>query len=245
MKRIALAAAIAAACTSSAFSAGAERTIAGQAQVIDGDSLVVSGVRIRILDVDAPESGQFCFAKGESVDQGAWHCGKRAAAALSDWIGEQKISCDTTGQGIPQGLAGALFGRRRGPGAVARGQRLGGACAGLQVRGRAIRRGSGEDGGAGHLVQRLHDAVGVARGALAAFRPIKKQPDHEAVDPCAVAAARHDQAPHRQVRAIGRDELVSKDVVLRRFAAFDRVDIRCDRWSDSAQAGSHRRETCR
>ena len=62
MKRIVLAAAIAVACTGSALSAGAERTIAGQAQVIDGDSLVVSGMRIRILDVDAPESGQFCFA---------------------------------------------------------------------------------------------------------------------------------------------------------------------------------------
>ena len=109
MKRIVLAAAIAVACMGSALSAGAERTIAGQAQVIDGDSLVVSGMRIRILDVDAPESGQFCFAKGESVDQGAWHCGKRAAAALSDWIGEQKISCDTTRPGSPQGLAGALF----------------------------------------------------------------------------------------------------------------------------------------
>ena len=53
MKRIILAAAIAAACTSSAFSADVERTVAGQAKVIDGDSLVVSG--IRILDVDAPD----------------------------------------------------------------------------------------------------------------------------------------------------------------------------------------------
>ncbi len=185
MKRIVLAAAIAVACTGSALSAGAERTIAGQAQVIDGDSLVVSGMRIRILDVDAPESGQFCFAKGESVDQGAWHCGKRAAAALSDWIGEQKISCDTTGQGVHKGWLARCSVEGRGPGAMARGQRLGGARAGLQVRGRAIRRGSGEDGGAGHLVQRLHDAVGVARGALAAFRPVEKQPDHEAVDPCA------------------------------------------------------------
>jgi endonuclease YncB( thermonuclease family) len=103
MKRIALAAAIAVACMSSAFSAGAERTIAGEVQVVDGDSLVVSGVRIRILDVDAPESGQFCFSKGETVDQGAWHCGKRATAALSDRIGEQKVSCDTTGEGVRKG----------------------------------------------------------------------------------------------------------------------------------------------
>ena len=102
MKRIIFTAAIAATCAMPAYSA-AERTVAGPAQVVDGDSLVVSGVRIRILDVDAPESGQLCFAKGESFDQGAWHCGKQAAAALSDWIGEQKVSCDATGQGVRKG----------------------------------------------------------------------------------------------------------------------------------------------
>ena len=100
MKRVILAVAIAAACATSAVAAGSERTIAGAAQVVDGDSLVVRGVRIRILDVDAPESGQFCFAKSETVDQGAWHCGRQAARALSDQIGDQKVSCDMTGQGI-------------------------------------------------------------------------------------------------------------------------------------------------
>ena len=102
MKRIVLAVAIAATCATPAFSA-AQRTVAGPAEVIDGDSLLVGGVRIRILDVDAPESGQFCFAKGESVDQGAWHCGRRAAAALSDWIGAQEVSCDMAAQGIHKG----------------------------------------------------------------------------------------------------------------------------------------------
>lgn len=102
MKRIVLAAAIAAACAAPAYSA-AERTVAGQAQVIDGDSLVVSGVRLRILDVDAPESGQFCFAKGVDVDQGAWHCGRHAAAALSGWIDGRNVTCDTTGQGVRKG----------------------------------------------------------------------------------------------------------------------------------------------
>ena len=100
MKRVLFAVAIAAAGATSAFAASAERTIAGEAQVLDGDSLVVSGVRIRILDVDAPESGQFCFAKSGPVDQGAWHCGRQAARALSDAIGDQEVSCDVTGQGI-------------------------------------------------------------------------------------------------------------------------------------------------
>ncbi len=70
MKRVILAVAIAATCVTPALAAGTERTIAGEAQVIDGDSLVVRGVRIRILDVDAPESGQFCFAKAETDRSG-------------------------------------------------------------------------------------------------------------------------------------------------------------------------------
>ena len=100
MKRVLFAVAIVAAGATSAFAASAERTIAGEAQVLDGDSLVVGGVRIRILDVDAPESGQFCFAKSGPVDQSAWHCGRQAARALSDAIGDQEVSCDVTGQGI-------------------------------------------------------------------------------------------------------------------------------------------------
>ncbi|HJT12348.1 MAG TPA: thermonuclease family protein [Dongiaceae bacterium] len=100
MKRTFLAVAIAATCVTPALAAGTERTIAGEAQVIDGDSLIVGGVRIRILDIDAPESGQFCFAKSEPIDQGAWHCGRQAARALSEWVGDQKVSCDMTGQGL-------------------------------------------------------------------------------------------------------------------------------------------------
>ena len=99
MKRVLLAVAIAAVGATSAFAA-AERTIAGEAQVLDGDSLIVSGERIRILDVDAPESGQFCFTRSQPVEQGAWHCGRQAAHALSEAIGDQKVSCDVTARGI-------------------------------------------------------------------------------------------------------------------------------------------------
>lgn len=100
MKRVIFAIAIVATCATSALAASSERTIAGHARVVDGDSLVVSGVRVRILDIDAPESGQFCFAKAEPIDQGAWHCGRQAARALSEWVGDQKISCDMTGRSI-------------------------------------------------------------------------------------------------------------------------------------------------
>jgi endonuclease YncB( thermonuclease family) len=71
-------------------------TIAGRASVIDGDTIEIDGERIRILDIDAPESRQFCFKKLQGLDEGAWPCGQQAALALSDWIGEQTVTCETT-----------------------------------------------------------------------------------------------------------------------------------------------------
>ncbi|HKP27386.1 MAG TPA: thermonuclease family protein [Dongiaceae bacterium] len=103
MKRVIAAIVIAATCATPVLAAETDRTVAGAARVIDGDSLVVGGVRIRILDVDAPESGQFCFTRSQPVDQGAWHCGRLAARALSEEIGDQKVSCDMTARGVRKG----------------------------------------------------------------------------------------------------------------------------------------------
>lgn len=79
-----------------ASSAASAETIAGGASVIDGDTIEIQGERIRILDIDAPERGQLCFKKLQSIDEGAWPCGLQAALALSDWIGEQTVTCETT-----------------------------------------------------------------------------------------------------------------------------------------------------
>jgi endonuclease YncB( thermonuclease family) len=70
-------------------SASAE-TIAGRASVIDGDTIEIHGERI--LDIDAPESRQTC----QDASGAAWRCGQQAALALSDWIGQQTVTCDTT-----------------------------------------------------------------------------------------------------------------------------------------------------
>jgi endonuclease YncB( thermonuclease family) len=77
--------------TSSAANA---ETIAGRASVIDADTLEIHGERIRLLDVDAPESAQYCFRSSADLETGAWPCGRRAALALSDWIGQQTVTCD-------------------------------------------------------------------------------------------------------------------------------------------------------
>ena len=72
-------------------SAGAD-TLMGRASVVDGDTIEIHGDRIRILDIDAPESRQICTR----TDGQEWRCGQRAALALSDWIGQQSVTCDTT-----------------------------------------------------------------------------------------------------------------------------------------------------
>ena len=73
-------------------SPGKAESIAGRASIIDADTLEVHGERIRILDVDAPESRQPCTRP----DGSEWRCGQQAALALADWIGARTVTCETT-----------------------------------------------------------------------------------------------------------------------------------------------------
>lgn len=60
----------------------------GSAIVIDGDTIEIARMRIRLWGVDAPESTQVCFRDGKS-----WECGREATRALREWLGGRTVSC--------------------------------------------------------------------------------------------------------------------------------------------------------
>jgi endonuclease YncB( thermonuclease family) len=62
--------------------------IVGPAQVIDGDSLIVAGVEIRLYGIDAPEYRQYCFRRGRP-----WPCGIEATRTLRALIAARPVAC--------------------------------------------------------------------------------------------------------------------------------------------------------
>lgn len=73
-----------------ARSAGAE--VEGTARVVDGDTVVVNGTRVRLAGIDAPELRQACWRP-----QGPWPCGRIAQAVLDALIDGRAINCTERG----------------------------------------------------------------------------------------------------------------------------------------------------
>ena len=63
--------------------------LAGSPRIIDGDTIVVNGVHVRLLGIDAPEREQRC---------GPMPCGHLARDALGNLIGPDPVRC--AGQGL-------------------------------------------------------------------------------------------------------------------------------------------------
>lgn len=69
--------------------------VAGTATAVDGDTLEVSGRRVRLFGIDAPESDQTCKKDGSN-----WACGQTATEQLAALILDQRVEC--RGNGVDQ-----------------------------------------------------------------------------------------------------------------------------------------------
>ncbi len=70
-----------------------EPVIAGDAIVIDGDTLEIGGRRIRLEGIDAPEMAQSCQTSSGSP----WRCGLTAQQKLIEITRGQTVACDAAG----------------------------------------------------------------------------------------------------------------------------------------------------
>ncbi|MDE0278169.1 MAG: thermonuclease family protein [Defluviicoccus sp.] len=82
----------------------AESRLAGKGRVLDGDTLDVASVRVRLWGIDAPESRQRCRAGGRW-----WSCGGLATAALRARAGN--VECERRGKDAYGRVLGVCFER--------------------------------------------------------------------------------------------------------------------------------------
>lgn len=68
----------------------AQPEISGKATAVDGDTLNMDGIRIRLFGVDAPEFAQRCTRP----DGTGWACGAEARTALEARIGNRRLRCE-------------------------------------------------------------------------------------------------------------------------------------------------------
>jgi endonuclease YncB( thermonuclease family) len=67
--------------------------VVGVARIIDGDTISIGEVRIRLEGIDAPELGQTCPRERF----GTWPCGQAAADELTRLLGTQDVACQNKG----------------------------------------------------------------------------------------------------------------------------------------------------
>jgi endonuclease YncB( thermonuclease family) len=73
--------------------AGVPRELAGRPAITDGDSLRLSGYRVRLAGIDAPEILQVCQRAGQ-----VWRCGEDSRRSLATKIGTQRVICNPEGR---------------------------------------------------------------------------------------------------------------------------------------------------
>lgn len=63
-------------------------TIMGLPRIVDGDSLVINGAKIRLHGIDAPERNQTCGS-----EPNRWDCGRQSSRALAEMIDRAPVIC--------------------------------------------------------------------------------------------------------------------------------------------------------
>lgn len=63
--------------------------IKGRAVIVDGDTINLGDVKVRLYGIDAPEAGQKCNKK----NGGKWNCGKEAIRTLKRLISKNLVTC--------------------------------------------------------------------------------------------------------------------------------------------------------
>lgn len=81
--------------TSSQSIGATSRVVSGYATVIDGDTIDVGHVRVRLEGIDAPERAQTCPHHW----WGTWSAGKQASQALKKMIAGRQVTCRSRGRG--------------------------------------------------------------------------------------------------------------------------------------------------
>lgn len=74
----------------SAIGASSDEIVVGRASVIDGDTIEISGDRVRLDGIDAPESWQVC----QDASGTEYRCGAVSAKALDEFLAQSRpTSC--------------------------------------------------------------------------------------------------------------------------------------------------------
>ena len=79
------------------YSADTSRSISGEADIIDGDSIKIKGQSIRLVGIDAPEKKQLCKKPYLSLFiftfSKSYRCGETSTNSLKKFINNQIILC--------------------------------------------------------------------------------------------------------------------------------------------------------
>lgn len=74
--------------------------ILGPITVIDGDTIDVGAVRVRLYGIDAPEIGQPCNRPGQAIDCGRWVKQRTSAMYMGRWANCERLTTDSYGRAV-------------------------------------------------------------------------------------------------------------------------------------------------